>query len=83
MPGELLVGGDYERIDGTPRAPRAALGAAPQQAVVTGKKSEQPPFIATYISYLIQDLKFSKTFSLCLGIGYLHTMGKPCVHRDS
>ena len=62
MSGEQLVGGDYERIDGTPRAPRAALGAAPQQAVVTGEKSEQAPFIATYIWYLIQDLKFSKTF---------------------
>ena len=62
MPGELLVGGDYERIDGTLGAPRAALGAAPRQAAVAGEKSEQATFIATYIWYLIQDLKFSKTF---------------------
>ena len=41
MPGELLVGGDYERIDGTPRAPRAALGAVPLQASVAGGNSEQ------------------------------------------
>ena len=62
MPGELLVGGDYERIDGTPRAPRAALGAAPQEAEVAGEKSEQASFFASYIWYLIQYLKFSKTF---------------------
>ena len=43
MPGELLVGGDCERIDGTPRAPRAALGAALLQAAVAAENSEQAP----------------------------------------